>query len=183
VAAERPRTRFRLVAVFAEDQVEAVIGGPVAAAPLEVPIEAVIGAGHGRLLEPLCVLASVNGYTVTFAALGGGEGRCDPGAGAITIESSLAPNGQVAALIHELGHALRRADAASVDLPLSYAEEELVVECVAWSVCRAAGLDTSANSIPYLAAWSQQADLGVLERTAALIDRLASTIETALGVG
>jgi hypothetical protein len=34
--------------------------------------------------------------------------------------------------------------------------------------------------VPYLASWAEQADLGVLEQTAALIDRLASRIENAV---
>jgi hypothetical protein len=34
--------------------------------------------------------------------------------------------------------------------------------------------------VPYLASWAEQADLGVLEQTAALIDRLASRIEDAV---
>ena len=77
-----------------------------------------------------------------------------------------------------------RASGPTDDGPrLTYAREEPVVESVAFSVCTTAGLDTSANSIPYLASWSQSTDLDVLERTAQLIDRLANRIEDALGPG
>ena len=77
--------------------------------------------------------------------------------------------------MHELAHALiPLVDQQPV---LSYAEEELVVESVAWCVCDTAGLDTSANSIPYLTSWSATASLEVLQQTAELVDRLAREIE------
>ena len=41
-------------------------------------------------------------------------------------------------------------------------------------------LDCSANSIPYLASWAEQASLEVLEQTAQLTGRLAARIESAL---
>ena len=41
-------------------------------------------------------------------------------------------------------------------------------------------MDTSANSIPYLASWAEQASLEVLEQTAAITGRLAQRIEDAL---
>lgn len=40
---------------------------------------------------------------------------------------------------------------------LTRAEEELIVESVAWCVSRTVGLDTDANSFPYLAPWAEQA--------------------------
>ncbi len=63
---------------------------------------------------------------------------------------------------------------------LTYAQGELIAESVAWSCCQTAGLDSSANSIPYLASWAESADLDVLEQTAALTSRLADRIEAAL---
>ena len=63
---------------------------------------------------------------------------------------------------------------------LDYAEGELIAESVAWTCCQTVGLDTSANSIPYLASWAEQASLDVLERAAALTGRLADRIEHAL---
>jgi len=41
-------------------------------------------------------------------------------------------------------------------------------------------LDSSANSIPYLASWAEKASLEVLEQTAAMTSRLAARIEAAL---
>jgi hypothetical protein len=41
-------------------------------------------------------------------------------------------------------------------------------------------MDTSDYSIPYLASWSQQAPLEIIERAAATVDRLARRIEDAV---
>jgi len=46
-------------------------------------------------------------------------------------------------------------------------------------VTGALGLDSSGYSIPYLASWAQEGELDTIERTAALIDRLARRIEDA----
>ncbi len=51
---------------------------------------------------------------------------------------------------------------------------------MAFGCAQSVGLDTSANSIPYLATWAEKASLEVLEHTAAIIDRLAARIEAAL---
>ena len=60
---------------------------------------------------------------------------------------------------------------------LDRASEELVVESVAFTCMGALGIRSDGYSVPYLASWAEDSDLGVLERTAALIDRLASRIE------
>ena len=176
---ERPRTFFRLAAVYAQDQVEP-LPPPAVPAPLMPPIAAIEGDGLAHLLTPLTALADSIGYAVHYAALGGPEGICAASSATIAIEASLAPNGQLAALTHELAHALVRVDCRDGDPVLGYAQEELVVESVAWSVCGVVGLDTSANSIPYLAAWSEDVDMSVLEHTAQLINRLANRIEDVL---
>jgi hypothetical protein len=63
---------------------------------------------------------------------------------------------------------------------LSYSEEELVVESVAYTVCGACRLDVTGAAIPYLASWAEQAELSTIERTANLTDRLARRIEDPL---
>jgi hypothetical protein len=47
-------------------------------------------------------------------------------------------------------------------------------------VCGFLGLDTSANSIPYLAAWREDTPADAFERVAGLVDRLARRLEDAL---
>ena len=96
------------------------------------------------------------------------------------IGEHLSPNGRVATLVHELAHALVADEDEDGAPSLTYAENELVAESVAFLCCRSVGLQTDENSIPYLASWAERADLDVLERTAKLTDRLASRIETAL---
>lgn len=78
-------------------------------------------------------LARSIGYRVELTPLDGPDGICNPNTRLITIESTLAANAQVAAPIDELAHALRRTDQQSNDPPLTYPQEELVVESGAWS--------------------------------------------------
>jgi antirestriction protein ArdC len=96
------------------------------------------------------------------------------------IAQRLSPNAAVATRIHELAHALIDIDRHEQDPSLSYAEEELVAESIAYTCCRSVALATDANSIPYLASWAEGAELELLEQTARLIHRLASRIEQAL---
>jgi hypothetical protein len=55
-----------------------------------------------------------------------------------------------------------------------------VAESVALAVWGFLGVDTSGNSIPYLAAWSETTDPDAFERIAGLVDRLARRLEDAL---
>jgi hypothetical protein len=145
---------------------------------LIAPIAEIRGDSHERLLCTVLSLAQEIGYRVTIGDSGRAEGTCNRQTRQITIAERLAPNGRLAAAIHELAHALVGEDEAAPKL--TYAQEELVVESVAWSCCQTVGLDTSANSIPYLTSWAQTASLDILEQTAALTGRLADRIEAAL---
>ena len=100
--------------------------------------------------------------------------------GRIAIDASLSANGKVKTRCHELAHALIRRERQDGDPELDRASEELVVESVAFTCVGALGIKTDGYSVPYLASWAEQADLSVLEQTAALIDRLASRIEDAV---
>jgi hypothetical protein len=90
------------------------------------------------------------------------------------------PNAQIARLVHELAHALIRADRRPDDPKLAYGKEEVVVECVAYSVCATAGLDTAGDPIPYLAGWRGAGANDKIELCAQLIDRLARRIEAVI---
>jgi hypothetical protein len=143
------------------------------------PAAAITGDSHIRLLDGLQRPAGQHGYRVEIgelpADLETADGCCDRNTKTVTLAERLEPNAQVATLVHELAHALiPLVDQQPV---LSYAEEELVVESAAWCVCDTAGLDTSANSIPYLTSWSATASLDVLQQTAKLVDRLTHEIE------
>jgi antirestriction protein ArdC len=173
----KPRTGWRLASVFAQDQV-LELPPPAEPAPLEAPAREIVGSSHEELIEPLIELAGEIGYTVTFETPPRGDGYCAPQKKRIVIAERLSANARLATLIHELGHALL---ASERDAPkLAYAQEELVVESIAVSACELVGLDVSANSIPYLASWAEQASVEVLEQTAQLTDRLATRIEDRL---
>ena len=177
---DRPRSFYRLVSVFDIADTDPLPPPAEAADLTPPPVAAITGDSHIRLLDGLKRLAGQHGYLIEIGRLPAGleaaDGCCNRNAKTITLAARLEPNAQVATLVHELAHALiPLVDQQPV---LSYAEEELVVESVAWCVCDTAGLDTSANSIPYLTSWSANASLEVLQQTAELVDRLAREIET-----
>jgi hypothetical protein len=176
---DRPRSFCRLVSVFDVSDVDPL---PLPAEPADLtppPIAAITGDSHIRLLDGLERLADQHGYQVDVGELPAGletaDGCCNRKTKTITLAARLQANARVATLVHELAHAL--IPLVDDQPALSYAEEELVVESVAWCVCDTAGLDTSANSIPYLTSWSATASLDALQRTAELVDRLTREIE------
>lgn len=177
---ERPRTFFKLAAVFAQDQVQE-LPPPAQPVPIECPIRAIEGDDLADVLPRLIALAMEIGSRVSFAAIAGGaRGFYEPATKRIVIESQMSANQQAATICHELAHALVRAEQESDDPDLAYASEELVAESVAFTCIRSLGIESDAKSIPYMASWAEQTDLKVLEQCAALIDRLARRIENAL---
>jgi hypothetical protein len=158
---------------------------PAEPMPLDPAIHEVSGDELSWALAPLSGLAVELGCSVAYEPMPDGRGGYyRPSDRAIRLAEDKAPNHSVHTLIHELAHALvaveREADAG--DLALDYAQEELVVECVTYTVAGALGMGVGDYAIPYLASWSQDADLVVIEQAAGLIDRLAKRIEdTALG--
>jgi antirestriction protein ArdC len=181
---EKPKTYFKLGAVFDREQVE-TLPAPAVPVALDTPIVAISGEDLAWAMAPLEDLAVEVGCTLHHEMLPEGTGGyLEPQTGRIALNQTRSTNAQAATLVHELGHALVRRDRRDGDPELSYAEEELVVESVAFTVCGSVGLDISGYAIPYLASWAEKAELETIERTAALIDRLAKRIEQSLaGVG
>ena len=176
---QRPRTSFKLTAVFASDQV-APLPPPAVPTPLDPPIRDVDGEELAPFIPSLVGLAEEIGCTVAFAPISGGAHGCyQPSTDRIVVDDGLSANQRAKTLCHELAHALVRHDRQSDDPALDYAGEELVAESVAYTCVGALGVSTEDYSIPYLAAWTESSDLEVLERTAGLIDRLARRIEGA----
>jgi antirestriction protein ArdC len=175
---ERPRTFFRLVKVFDRSQVDPLPefpGGPVELDPPREPVE---GNGLAALFGPLADFANSIDFTLAVEEIAGqASGYCSPQRrhiGVRPVSEQFSANAQVGVEIHELAHALVRCDRREEDPKLSYAEEEVVVECVAYSVCSAVGLDTSGASVPYMANWGAGEEIA---RYAELIDRLATRLE------
>jgi antirestriction protein ArdC len=176
---QRPRTFFKLTAVFADDQV-APLPPPAVPAPVDPPIRDVDGDELAPVIPSLVGLAEEIGCTVAFAPISGSaHGYYQPSTDRIVIDDGLSANQRVKTLCHEIAHALVRHDRQPDDPALDYAGEELVAESVAYTCVGALGVSTEDYSIPYLAAWAESSDLAVLERTAGLIDRLARRIEGA----
>jgi antirestriction protein ArdC len=181
IATDKPRTYFRLEAVFSALQVEP-LPPPAEPEPLDPPIAAVQGDTLAWAVEPLEKLADELGYSVVYKPLAEGHGgSCDPTAKVLTINSDQAVNAQVDVACHELAHALVRHDRQDEDPKLGYAEEELVAESVAHLAVSFVGLDSSASAVPYLAVWSESAAANTFERIAGLVDRLARRLEHTLG--
>jgi len=153
-------------------------------ADLEPPYAEVEGDSLNWALPILGELAGTIGSSVTFEALATELGGFyEPKTKRIVVNDRRSVNAQAATLIHELAHALVRHDRQPEDAALSYAEEELVVESVAYTVCGAFGLDAAGAAVPYLASWAETAELEAIEQTAKLIDRLARRIEDPLLTG
>jgi hypothetical protein len=80
--------------------------------------------------------------------------------------------------VHELAHA------HGIDYQrFSRAEAELIVESVACIVCAGAGLDTSSESVPYLAGWNPEQAVERIQLLTGTIDEIARRIERALDPG
>lgn len=176
---ERPRTFFRLVAVFDRSQVDPVPDFPGGPLDLDPPLASIEGEELAELLDPLCRLAASIGSAVAFEPISGpAHGFYEPSSRRIVIDDAGAgANAQVATLTHELAHALLRCERRDEDPSLTYGEEEVVVESVAYTVCSSLGLDSAGFSVPYMTSWSQGTEI---ERYATLIDRLATRLEDAV---
>jgi antirestriction protein ArdC len=178
---DRPRTRFRLGPVWDRSQVEP-LPAPAEPVALDPPITEPDGDTLAWALPNLTEIVTELGCTLVFEEhqtdLGG---YFAPGTKLISINSSHTVNHQVKTLVHELAHALIHL--TDRDGPeLSYAQEELVVESIAFSVVGGLGIDTTGYSIPYLASWSDSdAEMTIIESCAELIDRHAKRIEDAIG--
>ena len=178
---DRPRTFFRLEAVFSAAQVEP-LPSPAVPAPLDPPMAEVTGDSLAWAIAPLGQLADELGYTVVYRPLQPGHGgSCAFETRVITINTAQAINAQVDVACHELAHALTREDHHDEDPDLDYAAGELVAESVAKLAVGFLGLDTSGSAVPYLAGWAEQAQPDTFERVAELVDRLARRLEQALG--
>jgi antirestriction protein ArdC len=176
-----PHTFFRLVPVFDASQVDPLPDFPGGPVPLEPPHEPIAGDGLADRLPLLVEFADSLELEVSIESIPGrASGYHEPATGRIVVEDTgpgFSANAQVSVLVHELAHALVRLDRREEDPKLGYAEEEVVVESVAWSVCGVLGLDSSGSAVPYVTGWAERTAGDPIEAYAALIDRLARRLE------
>ena len=168
------RTVFRAVSVFDVSQTDPLPGkDPL---PLHPPTEPIEGDSHAHLLAPLRLLARELGYTVSTRSLDGpADGWCDSAKREIVINQALSANAQVRVLVHESAHAVG----------VGYNEygrrrAEVLVDTVTFVVCGSVGLDVSGSSVPYVAGWGEDGELGSVRVYAETVDVLAHRIENSL---
>jgi len=173
--AKRPRVAFKATAVFDRSQVDPL--PDCEPTPLQPPCEPLTGDSHAHLLEPLrAFCAEELGFTVEVRELSGSVGGwCDHAAREIVLDARVAPNAQLRTLIHESAHAL---GVSYRDYPR--AQAEVIVDCTAYIVAASVGLDVGGESIPYVAGWGEQDSVEAVTRFAAVIDELASRLESVL---
>lgn len=162
---------FRAVPVFDIAQTD---GEPLPQAPRE-PIT---GDSHARYIEPLTAHAASLGYTVESEHLDHARGYCDAKRHRIVLADDLgAANARVRVLVHELAHAhgVNYRD-------YSREQAEVIVETAAVIVCGSLGLDTTGESIPYIAEWGEDGDLDAIRQHAETVDTIARSIEQACGL-
>jgi len=151
---------FRVISVFAvEDTDGPPIGRPVPIASDDDGPEA--GAVWTRLLatcEQLGVAVSV-----VDAFADGARGCYVPADGRIEVVGSAPAAMRAKTLAHELAHALDHRAGGLNDRR----DAEVIAESVAFVVCAQYGIDTSAYSAPYVAAWG-----GDVKRFRAAADRV-----------
>lgn len=178
---QKPRTRFRIGPVFDRSQVDP-LPAPAQPAVLDPPISPIDGDDLAWTLRPLAGVAAEAGYRVVTEPMSENVGGyCNPRERLIGLNDKSAINQRAKTLVHKLSHMLIHGDDTDESgESFSYAEEELTVEAVAFTVTASLGLDTSSFSIPYLASWSDSAPLETIERAAETIDRLARRIEDAV---
>jgi hypothetical protein len=113
--AERPRPCFRLGPVFDREQV-GPLPPPATPAPLDPPLREVTGEELAPVLPRLIELGREIGSAVEFEAIPGQRrGYYELESRRIAIRRDMAPNAQVKTLIHELAHALLRAERSEDD--------------------------------------------------------------------
>jgi antirestriction protein ArdC len=166
------RVLFRSVSVFDISQTN---GDPLP----EAPCEPITGDSHARCLQPLREYAASMGISTLLAPLDGpARGYYSESRTQIVIDETLPANGKVRTLVHELAHAQ-----GVTYKQYTRGEAEVIVETAATIVCGALGLDTSGESIPYIAGWGESGDLDAIRRHAETVDEIARKIETACGIG
>ncbi len=139
---------------------------------------AITGDSHESYLAPLQELAGRMGITVGIETItSAARGYYDVKAQHIVVDCEQPVNAQVRTLVHELAdaHGVTYAD-------YSRGEAEVIAETAATIVCNGLGLDTSGESVPYIAGWGEDGDLEAIRKHAETVDEIARSIEAACGL-
>ena len=171
---QQTRVFFKTASVFSASQTDPLPGAEQL--PLAPPSEPLSGDSHQHLIAPLTRFAATLGYTVSIQQVPGATGGwCDAHASQIVIDADQSANGQLRTLVHETVHAL------GVDYQkYTRAQSEVIVDTTTLIVLSGVGLDTSGETIPYVAGWGEDGALEAVTEFATLIDSLARKVENAI---
>lgn len=112
---------------------------------------------YAAIRDALLVLSPV---PVVFEAFpGNAKGKMDYLANQITVQPGMSEAQTIKTLVHEIAHAQMHGREDN----LSRGTKEVEAESVAFVVCQHLGIDTSDYSFPYVAGWSGNKELGVLQ--------------------
>lgn len=166
-------TLFRAVSVFDIAQTD---GEPLP----QPPREPITGDSHFAYVGALTAYARTLGISVEYRRLEHAGGYYSQRERKIVVSTDVGcANAHVRVLVHELAHA--------VGVPTyrehGRANAEVIVETAAVIVCGAIGLDTSGESIPYIAGWGEANDLAAIRTYAETVDTIARQLEGACGLG
>ncbi len=139
---------FRVATVFDISQTD---GEPLP----EVGPRRLAGDDPTLLYRAAVDMITAEGFSFRRARLRGPNGITSPTTRAVVVDEELEPAQRTKTTVHELAHVLMHAGSPGFECR---GRVEVEAESVAFVVCRAAGLDTSEYSVPYVARWAQSTD-------------------------
>ena len=146
--ADEPRrvvSGFRVATVFDISQTD---GKPLP----EAGPQLLGGDDPTPLYQTAVDMIEAEGFSFGLARLRGPNGITSPTTQAVIVDEQLEPAHRTKTTVHELAHVLMHAATPGFECR---GQVEVEAESVAFVVCGAIGLDTSAYSIPYVAGWAQ----------------------------
>lgn len=138
-------TGFRVVSVFDVSQTD---GEPLA----DVGPRLLTGDGDTDLAQAAIGLIEEQGYEFSLESLHGPNGLTRPTTKDVVVEENLEEAQRTKTTVHELAHVLMHASESEF---ACRGRIEVEAESVAYVVCGAAGLDTTAYSVAYVAQWAE----------------------------
>jgi antirestriction protein ArdC len=163
----RVLTGFRVAYVFAESQTE---GDDVP----DVRPALLAGNAPGGLYNALSALVAAAGYEVERGDCGGANGYTDGLAKVVRIREDVGEAQATKTLAHELAHVLLHC--TSYDYAGCRDTAEVEAESVAFVVCAASGMDSTAYTTAYVASWAA----GDVKKVRASAERVVKTAGTIL---
>ena len=142
---------FKIEYVFAVSQTD---GAPLPTVPEP---QQLTGAAPNGLIDGLISYAEGHNFRIMYAAdvadLGGADGRTDFAARTITVRSDTDDAAIATTLSHEIGHVVLHDPERDGARIAHRGVGEVEAESVAYLLAAAHGLDTSSDSLPYVAGW------------------------------